>query len=444
MADETPEDDPPKTWLLWLPLIALLLAAFVGAYMAVDPAPPTRLRMATGSPQGAYQRYAERYRDALLERGVTLELVSTGGSGENLELLDEGEVDLAFVQGGVSTKQEHPRLRSLGSVYREPLWVFVRGLDAVDLRGLAGKRVAVGSQRSGTRAVALRLLADCGVAESPTTLVELGGAEAAAALRAGELDALFLSGSPQIPQVSELLADARVRLLPFRRAAAFTRHHRYLSRVVLHEGVVDLAANLPARDVPLVASAATLVTTEDLHPSSGDLLLQACQDVHGLGGPLEDPGEFPSPLYVDYPLTASAKRFHTNGMPLLYRALPFWVASVVARFWVMLLPLVTLLLPLSRVVPLVYAWAQNSKILKLYEQLHAIEREGRELAPEDLEERLEAVRARARKTQLPNSYRNRLHAFWIHLAATEQRLSGRVSPETASHSEAAGEASATE
>jgi len=239
------------------------------------------------------------------------------------------------------------------------------------------------------------------------------------------------------PLVAELLADPDVALLGFRRAAAFTRHHRYLSRVVLPEGVVDLAKNLPRRDTPLVASAATIVTTEDLHPSSGDLLLQACQDIHGLGGPLEDPGEFPSPLYVDYPLTPSAKRFHTNGMPLLYRALPFWVASVVARFWVMLLPLVTLLLPLSRVVPLAYAWAQNSKILKLYEQLHAIEREAGELSAEGLEERLEAVRTRARGTHLPNSYRDRLHAFWIHLAATEERLSGRIAPETASQSAAA-------
>lgn len=427
-----------KPWLLWLPLVLLPIAGFVVAYLAVDPAPPRTLRVATGSKDGAYHRYALRYQEALLERGLTLELRTTHGSAENLQLLESGEVDLAFVQGGVSNAKEHPRLRSLGSVYREPLWVFTRGAPPADLRGLKGKRLAVGTAGSGTRAIAVRLLKDCKVDAAPTELLELGSEAAAAALRKGEVDALFLTGSPEIPLIQELLRDPSLQLMPWRRANAHARHHRYLSRVVLFEGVVDVAANHPAQDVPLVASAATLVITDEFHPSLGDLVLLACKDVHEGGGTLEAAGEFPSALYVDYPLTRHAKRFHAKGLPLLYRYLPFWVASVIARFWVMLLPLLTLLLPLSRIVPPAYAWRQQSKILKLYERLHGVERAASDLDDETLGVRLQAVRDYARKVRVANSYRDRLHTFWMHLGAAEERLRERIASARAPEPSAPG------
>src|SRR3546814_15487563 len=83
------------------------------------------------------------------------------------------------MQGGIGVPAEHPTLRSLGSLYFEPIWIFVRGDVAPGrLTGLAGKRIAVGAAGSGTRAVALPLLQDNGVTGATADLVELDGNEA--------------------------------------------------------------------------------------------------------------------------------------------------------------------------------------------------------------------------------------------------------------------------
>src|SRR3546814_18292057 len=85
--------------------------------------------MATGHKDGAYfacgQAYAERFR----KEGFELALSQTGGSVDNLRLLTDeaAEVPVAFMQGGIGVPAEHPTLRSLGSLYFEPIWIFVRG-----------------------------------------------------------------------------------------------------------------------------------------------------------------------------------------------------------------------------------------------------------------------------------------------------------------------------
>src|SRR3546814_16747937 len=108
--------------------------------------------MATGHKDGAYfacgQAYAERFR----KEGFELALSQTGGSVDNLRLLTDeaAEVPVAFMQGGIGVPAEHPTLRSLGSLYFEPIWIFVRGDVAPGrLPGLARKRIAVGAAGSG-------------------------------------------------------------------------------------------------------------------------------------------------------------------------------------------------------------------------------------------------------------------------------------------------------
>ena len=89
----------------------------------------------------------------------------TAGSVENLALLQDAKsgVHVAFVQGGIGSPRSHPGLAALGSLYYEPLWLFTRLRALEDLRPLVGARIAVGPEGSGTRAVALRLLAENGL-----------------------------------------------------------------------------------------------------------------------------------------------------------------------------------------------------------------------------------------------------------------------------------------
>jgi TRAP transporter TAXI family solute receptor len=341
----------------YVPLAILLTVGFALASRYVNPAPPRHVRIASGAPQGAYAESARRYREILARDGITLEVFATSGSMENLQLLQAktGGADVAFVQGGTGSP-DTPGLLSLGSVFFEPLWVFVR--DAVPARyvgDLVGRRLALGVEGSGTRVLALQLLQASGVPEGPN-LLAMGGDEAIQALLKGTVDAAFFVTARPQPQLDPLLRAKRVRLMSFAQADAFAQRFRFLSKLILPEGRLDLAADVPPADVTLLAPAAALVAREELHPAIIDRLIQAATEVHGGGQLFSEPGQFPSPRFVDIPISPDAERYLRLGPTFLRRHLPFWAAAMVERFMVMLIPIVTLLLPLMRFAPPVYKW----------------------------------------------------------------------------------------
>ena len=89
----------------YVPLAILLVVGFALASRYVNPAPPRHVRIASGAAQGAYAESARRYREILARDGITLEVVATSGSMENLKLLQAktGGADVAFVQGGTGS-----------------------------------------------------------------------------------------------------------------------------------------------------------------------------------------------------------------------------------------------------------------------------------------------------------------------------------------------------
>ncbi len=357
------------------PALIVVIAGFFLAYQFVGPAPPVRVVMATGSAEGAYHAYGKIYARRFARAGIELELKNTAGSAENLALLSDPNsgVAVAFLQGGIGDPADGHGLTALGSVYFEPLWVFVRGRAPRLLSALAGKRIAVGAPGSGTRAVALRLLADNGVTGDNATLLEIGGAQGARALSAGLADAAMFITSVTSGTVRGLLARPGITPMSFERADAYIRRHRFLSKITLPRGTVDLASDLPAADLVLLAPAATVVISRKLHPALADLLLLTMRDAHRAGGLIEAPGAFPAADYVTYPLARAARRFHENGPPFLQRFLPFWAANLADRLKIMLLPLVTLLYPLFKLLPPVYSWRMRSRVNRWYKQLQALD-----------------------------------------------------------------------
>lgn len=405
----------------------LLLAGFVVAYQFVEPAPPSRVVIASGPETGAYNAFAKRYAARFAEEGIDLVVRPTAGSAENLKLLTDPDsgVDVAFVQGGIGKPAEYPDLESLGSLYYEPLWVFVRGaIPAGRLSGLKGKRIAVGVPGSGTRPVALQILGANGVTAQTATLVEIGADDAANALLAGRIDAAIFITAASSTVVQRLLAAPNIRLTSFGRADAYTRLFRYLSPVVLPEGVIDLARNLPPRNIQLLAPAATLVEAPSLHPALAGLFLQVMQEEHHAGGLLEQPGAFPSGRYVTFPLAAQARRFYQSGPPLLQRYLPFWAANLVDRLKIMLLPLITLLYPLFKLLPPTYRWRMSSRINSKYKALQALDDRiaaGTIKATESLAE-LDRIEAAVMRLSIPPGYADRVYGLRLHIDLLRRHL----------------------
>jgi hypothetical protein len=210
--------------------------------------------------------------------------------------------------------------------------------------------------------------------------------------------------------------------MDLRRAPAYVRIHPYLSLLTLHEGTLDLAKDIPPRDVHMLAVTAMLAARADIHPALSDLLLQASREIHGEGGVLEDPGEFPSPQHLDLPLSQDARRFHTTGLPFLYRYLPFWAATLVDRMKVLLIPLLTLLIPLVRLVPPIYRWHTSSKIYRWYADLRAIEERAQFEPPGPLLAALEAIDEEVSHVDVPLSYAHDLYHLRIHIGHVRRRL----------------------
>lgn len=414
----------------WLKLggagLLVAIAAFAAATPFVEPAPPSRIAISAGEPGGAYTLFAHRYRESLARHGIELEVHTSAGSVDNLGRLLSGEVDVALVQGGTAAGKGEGLL-SLGSVFFEPLWVFHRrGLDLVRLSELRGRRLAVGPLGSGTRAVALQLLAANGADRPPTQLIELGAEPAAEELLAGALDACFLIASPRSAVVRRLLEAEEVELMSFARAPAYARVHRFLSELTLPEGAIDLAANVPRHATSLLAPAANLVVRESFHPALVDLLLQAAAEVHGEPGLFSEPGQFPAPRYLEFPLSREARRYYEVGPPFLQRYLPFWAATQVDRLKVMLVPLIALLLPLLRVFPPVYRWRVRSRIYRWYKELRRVDPDPDEQGRVDhLAERFaEVARIEGEVRQLPTplSYAEELYDLRLHIELVRGKL----------------------
>lgn len=409
------------------PALILVVAGFIFAYQFVGPAPPDRVTMATGSTSGAYHRFGELYAKRFAREGIELTLKSTGGSVENLALLSDParEVPIAFIQGGIAKPEAHPDLKSLGSVYYEPLWVFVRGDGpARRLTELAGKRIAIGGAGSGTRNIALNLLAENGIDSRTATLLDIGAGEASEALKKGDIDAAFFVTSVTSETVRDLLSTPDIRLTSFERAEAYLRRHRYLSQVILPKGAIDLARNLPDQDVVLLAPTATVVVNPDLHPALIDLMLLTMQDAHEAGGLLEPPGDFPTGDYVTFPLEPAAERFYQRGPPFLQRYLPFWAANLVDRLKIMLLPLLTLLYPLFKLLPPIYNWRMRTKVNRWYRDLQALDDKVRSDAVPMAEAgaEIDRIEQAVERVSVPPAYAASAYTLRLHIDFLRRRI----------------------
>ncbi len=422
MARGGERDGDREGWGIWGGVVVLSLIGFGIAWQFVEPAPPDRIVLATGERDGAYHAYGERIAAHLAGEGVEVELRATNGSVENVGLLADRAVDVAFAQGGTVGDPPPEALIGLASLYFEPVWLFARdGVEVEDLRDLAGRRVVAGPEGSGTRAVAELLLGANG----------LGAGDWTETTDVDDADAVFVVGGATSSRVDELVRrDGRGwTLVDLRRHAAYEARFRALRTVVLTEGMFDLSKNLPDRPVRLLAPTAQLLAHDGLHHAIVPLLVEACEGVFGAGGLFEEAAEFPSGAGLDVAIAPEAKQYFKNGRSFLFRVLPFWLAALLDRLKVLLLPLLTLLFPLVKVAPPLYRWRIRSKIYRWYAVLRDVEMRG--LADDAEDERLRhtlaEVEQEIRDVRVPPSYMEELYNLRMHLERVRDRLvPGRI------------------
>ena len=420
-----------------VPIVLLTAAAVWAAFWFVRPAPPDTITLTSGPDGSQFHTAAERYRKILERNDIQLEILPSRGALENLNRLNDPEVDVdvGFVQGGLAVGKNTDELVSLGSIFYEPVAVFYRGAKPIDrLSALMGKRIAIGQEGSGARSLVLTLLKANGIEPGgKTALLNLAGEAAVQALLKREIDAAILMGDSATTGAFRTLLNAPdIRLFDFVQADSYVRRFPFLSKIELPPGSIDLGRNVPDRKLTLIAATVELVARAGLHPALSDLLIETAREVHGRGSLLQHTGEFPAPREQEYRISDDAARYYKSGKGFLYRYLPFWLASLADRMWVVLVPLLVLLIPGLRIVPTVYSWRIRTRIFRRYGELMAVERAVlAQPTPEQREElirRLDDVERSVINSKIPGSYADELYVLRQHIHFVRSRLTGVANP----------------
>jgi TRAP-type uncharacterized transport system substrate-binding protein len=397
----------------------------------------------TGTEQGAYAEFGRRYAQELRRYGIEVELHETRGAAENLRMLRDPAQpgDIGFVQGGsgeavraVDEDTSGRSLESLGGLFYEPVWLFYREaavrnkagrmVPLTELAQLQALRVNTGSHGSGAPNLFSKLLFANRIERSAIQESRLDPTPAVTQLLAGELDAVVFVSAPESPMVQMLLLTPGIRLTDFAQSDAYTRRLPFLTALVLPRGVADLAHDVPAQDMRLIAPTAELVAREGTHPALVQLFVQAAQKIHGSTGWFERAGQFPRATDTGWPLAPEAVRIYRSGPPLLQRYLPFWFANVIDRMWVAFASILVVLIPLVRLVPPLYAFRIRSRVFRWYRQLRDIEAQCVEGSTprEKLASELNALEARVERIAVPLSYTDQLYSLRGHIDLVRSRL----------------------
>ena len=406
-------------------MVVIFLAA--GLFI-VETLPPRTVVMATGAEGGANHELGIRYREILARAGVTLRLRPTAGGLENLALLRDSQsgVSVGFIQGGTTNNKESPELESLGTIFYEPLWLFYRSEIGDGIQALRGRRLSIGPDGSGGRALALTLLKKTKIDSIVGELLAFTPQVAAEKLIAGDIDAAFMVIAWESPVVQRLIAAKGIALASFPRADAYVALYPFLNKLVLPTGVADLSMNRPPADVVLLAPKASLAIRADLHPAIQYLLLHAAVQIHSQPGIFQKAGQFPAAESIDLPLSGEAQRFYKTGRPFLQEYLPFWIATLVEKLIVVFVPMAALLYPMFKFLPQIYDWIMQLRIRRLYDEMRLIESEmGAEGQGGDVDAmvaKLDQLDERANHLQLPRVYASMLYTLRMHINLVRSRL----------------------
>jgi TRAP-type uncharacterized transport system substrate-binding protein len=417
--------------LAFMVAFALVVLCVVAVVWVVRSAPPRAIVLTSGPEGSSFHRWAVAYQKRLATDNIRLEIIPSGGSLDNLQRLQspDTKVDFAFIAGGLAAEENYEGLISLGSVAYQPLMVFYRSATPISrLSELAGKRLAVGAIGSGTRALATTLLQANGIIGAPTTFLDLDANAAASALLAGSLDAVFLMGdSAPIQILRTLIRAPEVQLFHFAQADAYVRRNAYLNKITLPQGSIDLGTNLPREDVDLIGPTVELVAREGLNSALSDLLIEVAGEVHGRAGLLQKRGEFPAALEHEIPLSEDARRFYRSGKGFLYRAVQsFWLASLINRLLVAVVPLVLVIIPAIRYLPAMYRMSIQMRLYRCYRPLLQVEREtfGPLTAErvQELKNRVDEIEGTVNRLNVPASFADRFYWLRSHIASVRSRL----------------------
>lgn len=412
-------------------IVIIGLAASVATFMFINTAAPRTLTITSGPKGSTFQRYAERYQKILAKEGVTLKILPSDGSPDNLRRLadQKTQVDIGFVLEGEAEKKSYDTLMSLGSINYQPLMIFYTGKPHPLISEFKGKRINIGPEGSGTNNLAKEIFKANGIElDKETQIDQTDIDDPTLELQSGKIDAIFLMGdSTDITILRKLIRDKKINMFNFVQADGYVRRIKILHKLWLPRGSIDLGQDIPAIDIELVGPTVQLIARDSLHPALSDLLLEAAREVHGTAGIYRKRGEFPAQYEGEFHSSPDANRYYTSGKSFLYRTFPFWLASLIARILAVLVPLVLVMVPLVKIAPAIYRWRFSSRIYRWYRVLLELERDAfkPDVSPErraELLHQLDHIETAVNKITIPAPFGDLFYGLRSHINIVRNTL----------------------
>jgi uncharacterized protein len=459
--------------IVGLVLGALVLSAWT-AILVFKPGPEGKLIIASGGAEGAYNELALSYKNELTRFGVDVELHPLVEGRDTLRALfvdKKSDIQAGFIKGGIAaslqgrfaTPEErtwHDRqveaLQSVGRLFYEPVWVFYSGPQQFrSLRELKGKKIYVGTKLSGARRIALYMLRANGIDATNTTLIEDDLPADGAPLVAGKIDAGFLVLPTEARTIQQLLRNSAIHLIDFQAEAdAYSDRIPALFARVLKQGSIEFNPDIPPTNVTLLGTTAALVVRNDVPSSIVELLAYAVLhnpkpgfDLSGEPILFYKAGEFPSGNDPEFNVSPDVRLLYKTGeLPFVLRTLgplnhrlgiPFWVTAFVydhgTNTLLLAIPLLSIMWPLARFLPWLYAWTVRRRLLYWYRQLKALER-SLDLSPTvdhvaEKQQELERIDTAVRHIRVPLPFSDQLYDLRGHIDLISRRLAQRVQVE---------------
>ncbi|RXK13289.1 hypothetical protein CP965_05665 [Halarcobacter mediterraneus] len=421
-----------KILTVTLPVILLIIATFYITIQFIQPAPKKEITIATGSKTGSYYKTALIYKELLEKENVKVNLLTSAGSIENINLLKENKADVAFIQNGTILEKNVSNIKSLASIYYEPLWVFYRneGFNVDYIIQFFSKKIAIGKEGSGTKDLSEKILADNGINNENSQIFHYDLQKAKEELEKGNIDTMFIVSSHKSQIIEDLLANPYINILSFKRAKAYSRKYPFLEALTLYEGTLDLFKNLPDENISLLSTTANLVVKEDFSEELIRLLLKKLKEVHNKKELFSKAEQFPNDLNMQLEMHEEASRYFKYGDTWLEKIFPYWIASNIDRLKLLIIPLLTLLFPLFKGVFPLYNWTMRSKIYRWYEQVKELDNKLDSLDIESLKKelaKLEKLKIEIKEeTKVPLSYMGEYYNLQLHIDLIENKIERKL------------------
>ena len=267
-------------------VLAAAAVLFTGCNGNADVEGKKFLNIGTGGTAGTYYPIGGAIAEVLNKEipGMSASAQSTGASVANINMLSDGEVDLATVQNDIAYYAAHGTemfqdkkvdgLQGIASLYPETCqFVTLKSSGIKSLAELKGKRIAVGAVGSGVEANVRQILAAYGVTYSDIDAQYLSFAEGASALKDGNVDVAVLTAGYPTASVQDIAAQNPVRLLPVegKAADALIAQYPFYTKTVIPAGTY---AGFD-EEVPSVAVMAMLVAGPTVNDDLGYCIAKA-------------------------------------------------------------------------------------------------------------------------------------------------------------------------